>query len=556
MTRAELLYLSPYVVSLGLSTSVLLYVWRRRHLQGPGAYVWFIAGQSLWTFAYIIELLSRTLAEKIFWDGTEWFASSMVIVAFPVFAVQYTKYKLHNSKVLFWLSLIVPLLYLLLVVTDGTYHWLRIDPHLNNSIPLPEVEYTHTALAAGFYFYGYIIATIGLSLLFQHFLQPHNLFRAQMAIIIAGFLMPAFGTILSLLGIQFRPWQDPIPISIAIGNLILIWGIYRFQIFDVIPVGRDKVFEDLVDPVVILDNQNKVIDINRAMLDLMGREAGQVIGRHAREAFADSPIPIKMHTDVTHARVETRFEFHRKTITYELTVWPMYDVKGKLVGRIYISHDITALKELEQTLRNLNTELEERVRARTEDLAAAYDTTLEGWARTLEFRDKETEGHSRRVTETTLKIARALKVPEDELVHIRRGALLHDIGKMAIPDDILRKTGPLTDEERAIIRRHPDIAHQLLEPIPFLSKAMEIPYCHHERWDGSGYPRGLKEREIPLSARIFAVADVWDAVQSNRSYKKGWSREKAVQYLKEHDGTHFDPYIMDIFLRLVEKGGI
>ena len=556
MTRTELFYLLPYVVSLGLSTGILLYVWQRRHIQGSNAFVWFVAGQLLWTLAYVIELLSPTLSEKIFWDGTEWLASGIVIVAFPAFAVQYTKFKLPNPRALFWLSLIIPLLYIPLVITDGTYHWLRINPHLNTVSPLPEVEYFHTSLAVGFYFYGYIIATIGLSLLFQHFLQPHNLFRAQVATIIIGFLTPALGTILSLLGFQLTPWQDPIPISIAIGNLILIWGIYRFQIFDVIPVGRDKVFEDLVDPVVILNNQNLVIDINCAMLDLIGKEANDVIGQSAKEVFIDSPIPIKMYTDVTHARIETMFELHNKTISYELTVWPMYDRQRKLVGRIFISHDITALKELEQTLRNLNTELEQRVQARTEDLATAYDTTLEGWAKTLEFRDKETEGHSRRVTETTLKIARALEIPEDELVHIYRGALLHDIGKMAIPDEILRKTGPLTHEERTIIRKHPEIAHQLLEPIPFLKKAMEIPYCHHEKWDGTGYPRGLKGREIPVSARIFTVADVWDAVQYDRPYKKGWPREKAIQYLKENDGTHFDPHVVDIFLRMIEKGEI
>jgi HD-GYP domain-containing protein (c-di-GMP phosphodiesterase class II) len=149
-----------------------------------------------------------------------------------------------------------------------------------------------------------------------------------------------------------------------------------------------------------------------------------------------------------------------------------------------------------------------------------------------------------------------MEIEEDDLEHIRRGAILHDIGKMGIPDQILRKEGELTAEERQIILKHPQTAYDLLKQIPFLEKALEIPYCHHERWDGMGYPRGLKEREIPLSARIFAVADVWDALTTDRPYRKGWSREEAIQYLIRESGKHFDPRVMNVFLSLIEKGEI
>jgi len=234
----------------------------------------------------------------------------------------------------------------------------------------------------------------------------------------------------------------------------------------------------------------------------------------------------------------------------------MFNARKEVTGRIYISHDITALKELERELRKLNAELEDRVLARTWELAEAYDTTLEGWARALELRDKETEGHSRRVTETTLTVARTMHVSEEDLVHIRRGAILHDIGKMSIPDEILHKPGKLTDEERSIIKEHPDTAHKLLAPIPFLKKALAIPYSHHEKWDGTGYPQGLHGDEIPLAARIFAIADVWDALSSNRSYNQAWPREKIIAYVVEESGKHFDPIIVNVFLGLVEKGEI
>jgi putative nucleotidyltransferase with HDIG domain len=189
-------------------------------------------------------------------------------------------------------------------------------------------------------------------------------------------------------------------------------------------------------------------------------------------------------------------------------------------------------------------------------LAQAYDTTLEGWAKALELRDKETEGHSRRVTETTVIVARAMGFTEGELTHIRRGSILHDIGKMGVPDDILRKNGSLTDAERMVVEKHPDTAYELLKGISFLEKAIEIPYYHHEKWDGSGYPRGLHGDEIPLPARMFAVADVWDALTTDRPYRKAWPREQAVQYLVNESGTHFDPKVVDIFLQLLREGKI
>jgi putative nucleotidyltransferase with HDIG domain len=187
-------------------------------------------------------------------------------------------------------------------------------------------------------------------------------------------------------------------------------------------------------------------------------------------------------------------------------------------------------------------------------LILAYDATIEGWSHALDLRDKETEGHTQRVTEMTLRLARALGVVEDEMVHFRRGALLHDIGKMGIPDAILLKPDKLTDEEWDIMRQHPTLAHELLSPITFLRRALDIPYCHHERWDGTGYPRGLKGEQIPLAARIFAVVDVWDALRSDRPYRAGWPPEKVLAHLRELAGIHFEPRIVNVFLQILREG--
>jgi putative nucleotidyltransferase with HDIG domain len=185
------------------------------------------------------------------------------------------------------------------------------------------------------------------------------------------------------------------------------------------------------------------------------------------------------------------------------------------------------------------------------DLVAAYDKTLEGWAKALELRDGNTMGHSQRVTDITLRLAQQMGFSQDQLIHIQRGALLHDIGKMAIPDHILLKPGPLTEEEWAIMRQHPTYAAEMLKGIPFLRLALDIPASHHEKWDGTGYPLGLKGEQIPLSARIFAVVDVWDALTSDRPYRAALPIEQTLETLRQKSGTHFDPAVLKIFVELI-----
>jgi PAS domain S-box-containing protein len=187
------------------------------------------------------------------------------------------------------------------------------------------------------------------------------------------------------------------------------------------------------------------------------------------------------------------------------------------------------------------------------DLMLAYDATIEGWSQALDLRDRETEGHTQRVTEMTLLLADALGLSDEEQMHIRRGSLLHDIGKMGIPDNILLKPGPLTPDEWVVMRQHPVYAYNLLSPILFLRSALDIPYGHHEKWDGSGYPRGLKGEEIPLAARAFAIVDVWDALCSARPYRDALPEEEALTYIREQSGKHFDPRVVETFLQLRER---
>ena len=184
-------------------------------------------------------------------------------------------------------------------------------------------------------------------------------------------------------------------------------------------------------------------------------------------------------------------------------------------------------------------------------ISEAYDQTLEVLAGTLEMRDIDTEEHSRRVTDLTVRLAEKMGASEEEIENMYRGALLHDIGKISIPDSVLLKEGPLSEDEWKVMKTHPTTAYEVLSQVEYLRPSLDIPYCHHERWNGSGYPRGLKGEEIPLAARIFAVVDVYDALTSDRPYRKAWSKEKTVEYLLENSGKLFDPAVIEKFLEIL-----
>jgi len=184
------------------------------------------------------------------------------------------------------------------------------------------------------------------------------------------------------------------------------------------------------------------------------------------------------------------------------------------------------------------------------ELLNSYHKTIEGWVNALDLRDKETEGHSRRVTEKCVELARASGVEEELLDQVRMGALLHDVGKLGVPDAILHKPGKLTEDEWKVMRMHPVYAHQWLAPITYLKSAVDIPYCHHEKWDGSGYPRGLRGEEIPLFARLFAIIDVWDALCSDRVYRAAMPEPEVLEYIKGQSGTHFDPALVEVFIKV------
>jgi PAS domain S-box-containing protein len=268
--------------------------------------------------------------------------------------------------------------------------------------------------------------------------------------------------------------------------------------------------------------------------DLLENESSQALLLSGEEFKTYYGVPL-----IAKGKVKGVLELFYRTHFKPDPEW--LDFLETLAGQAAIATDDAQLFDY---LQRMNTEL-----------MVAYDSTIEGWSRALELRDQETEGHTRRVAEMTLELARTMQVfSEEKLVHVRRGALLHDIGKMGVPDQILLKPGPLTDKEWVVMRKHPEYAYDLLAPVAYLRPALDIPSCHHEWWDGSGYPHGLAGEQIPLEARIFTVVDVWDAITSDRPYSRAWKPEVARNYILSHSGTQFDPQVVTAFFKLLESG--
>jgi putative two-component system response regulator len=314
-------------------------------------------------------------------------------------------------------------------------------------------------------------------------------------------------------------------------------------------------------------------ELKRSGLEFTSRRVDEV--GHLEEALKESSWDVVLadhsgpHIDSTRALSIVRgsdedvpFIIVSGTISEDAAIEAMkagasdYLTKGRLARLVPVIERELRQAEERRSRRRLEAEGREREQRAALELALAYDATLEGWARALELRDSETEGHSRRVAALTDQLALALGVPDEARVHIHRGALLHDIGKMAVPDGILLKPGSLNEDEWKILRQHPAHAVELLGPIEYLQPALDIPAYHHERWDGTGYPHGLKGEAIPLAARIFAVADVWDALVHARPYRKAWSVVEVTRHVESLAGSHLDPNIVEVFLKLVRAGKI
>jgi putative nucleotidyltransferase with HDIG domain len=359
---------------------------------------------------------------------------------------------------------------------------------------------------------------------------------------------------------QLRDRRSQLKALMGIGNMINS------------SLGRQRVLEEVMDSLITLMHAERGFLMLRQRNGELKPEIARGI-RHinlVEKEFEFSRTIVRRVVDscqpvlTTNAQEDPRFENQVSIAAYQLRsiICAPLKIRDQLIGVIYVDNrarsgifresdlELVSAFANQAAVAIENADLFENLQKSNRDLEKAYQATLEGWVRALDLRDKETEGHTQRVTILTERLASSMGVKGDALVNIRRGALLHDIGKMGIPDAILLKKGALTKEERELIQEHPNYAKKMLKDIEFLWPAIDIPYCHHEKWDGSGYPRGLKGMDIPFAARVFAVIDVWDALISDRPYRKGLPAEEVRQHIKDDTGRHFDPNVVRAFMDL------
>lgn len=307
-----------------------------------------------------------------------------------------------------------------------------------------------------------------------------------------------------------------------------------------------QLFENSLDAILLTAPDGRIHSANLAACQMFGKTEAQIqqTGRDGLVDVSDPRLKSALEERTRTGKFHGELTFIREDVLKfegELSTTLFKNSKGVDLTSMII-RDVSERKRAEEELRGKNHELTQ-----------AYDAVIEGWSRAMDLRDKETENHTLRVTKLTLNLARLLRLPEGDLIHIKRGALLHDIGKLGIPDNILLKPEKLTDEETQIIRRHPVLAYEMLVSLEFLKPALDIPYCHHEKWDGTGYPRQLRGEEIPFAARIFAIADVWDALTSDRAYRAAWTKNQTLEFIRQESGKHFDPEIARVFLAAADS---
>jgi len=306
--------------------------------------------------------------------------------------------------------------------------------------------------------------------------------------------------------------------------------------------------ENASDMIARVATNGQILYISPACETILGYAPEELVGKISFDMFSKSDGEAIRNLfkgkrySVTHTITHEALHKQGYYVWLESSARAVLDPKTNAIIEIQTaSRDITERKRAEKALQEAHQNLQD-----------AYDKTIEGWVRALDLRDRETEGHTQRVTELTVKVAKTLEFSAEEIIHIRRGALLHDMGKMAIPDEILQKPGPLDEAEWKKMRQHPQYAFDMLSPIAYLRPSLTIPFYHHERWDGSGYPHGLKGEEIPLAARLFSIVDVWDALCSDRPYRKKLPPSEVSSYLREKSGHLFDPRLVEIFLNIME----
>jgi|GEM_PF-2142237 len=375
MTGQPLSYLVPFLVSLTIAVSMGLYTWRHRAVSGATPWTVVALSEALWILGYIFELLSPGLDGKIFWDNVQFLGMFVVPTALLAFALDYTGRKLPRSKQTWVVLTIAPILLMCLVFTDDWHHLIRPDARLVTlrGEPFAALTYSFTTTFWLLSLYSYALIFAGLAILIDRFIRPQQLYRGQVGVVLLGMLIPILGWLFTLAGITPYFYRDTTPFAFALSNLVLVWGLFRYQLFDIVPIARDTLVENMRDAVIVLDVQGRVVDLNPVTQRLIGRPLSQVIGQRAGLVFANWPDLVEKYRDVQEARSEMTVQVGEKRYHVEMNLTPLYDRRGALKGRLVVARDITERQQAQDALQRAHDELERRVQERTAELTAANE---------------------------------------------------------------------------------------------------------------------------------------------------------------------------------------
>ncbi|HBY09189.1 MAG TPA: hypothetical protein DEH22_15955 [Chloroflexi bacterium] len=364
----KLLFLLPYWISLAITASIFLYAYRYRHAQGMKAYLGYVAGQLLWGVGYIFELISPTLRGKLFWDSFQWIPVFMIAIAFLVFAIQFTQIKIKWQKFGLGLLLVISFVFLGILLTDPYHHLIYTDPYLDQSVIFSDLKYKFTGTVYVIGLYSYLASLVGLGFLLSRLFRPNNLYRRQILVIALGFFIPVGVSVLTLVGVELKPFRDISPITFAIGNLVIAWGLFHYKLFDVVPIARDLVLENLEDLVFVLDIQDRIVDLNAKAIAALNVETSRIIGQPATMVFGKVPEVLESFSKRENLSAKITLPISGKIHHFEVKSTLLTEKNGRFIGRAFIASDVTEYVELQEKLEILNEELEDRVARRTREL--------------------------------------------------------------------------------------------------------------------------------------------------------------------------------------------
>lgn len=463
-------YLIPYVISLSVSTAVAFYALRRRNVSGAVQFAGIASGQAFWTFGYICELISQSLGAKVFWDNVQFVGGMVWPLALLAFALRYIGRKRPLSPRI-WGGLIIPfVIFFLLLFTNQFHKLVRPAASILPGDPFSELVYDFTFVVwlMFLYFVGLLLSSV--ILLMGRFIRPHRLYRVQVGIIILGTLIPLIGTALTIMGITFTFHRDTTPLTFALSNLVIAWGLFRYRLLDIVPIARDQVIENMSDMVIVLDTHNRVVDLNPAVEKILGQSASTVIGQPAAQVFSPWSEFVKTYQEVEYAYEELVIRTEEGIRCLDLKLHPLQDRRGRLSGRLIVVRDITQHKQIEEELRRYRDQLEKLVEARTAELET-INARLQ-WEikahKTTEEALRESESRYRNLVDL---LPEAVVVHCDGKIVFVNPAGLHIMG-YTVAQDMLGRSALefVPDEYTEIVQER---FQQILErkaPVPFLEE--------------------------------------------------------------------------------------